>query len=270
MRCRCTTRWFFRCVGFLRRPCKRDFTILLFDTYIYAYIYYMHISPRAEADMAMREEGSEHQEEAKPIPPHPTSGEHQTRELIMPQPPRRRPPRGPEAHDLAPTLAAGVADPQDHSEVGSWSWGNVVGATVPVSCGGGALDPSPRFLLARPGPLGVSTASVLPSMYLLYCTYFTASKADNPIGQSPPPPIPQYLPPSLSLYIPRSRPPSPGPLCNLCAFGVSRTWSPPPHDPHHRYTLHDCFRTHFSPPTGASPAATPPRSVLAVLGAILN
>lgn len=215
MRCRCTTRWFFRCVGFLRRPCKRDFTILLFDTYIYAYIYYMHISPRAEADMAMREEGSEHQEEAKPIPPHPTSGEHQTRELIMPQPPRRRPPRGPEAHDLAPTLAAGVADPQDHSEVGSWSWGNVVGATVPVSCGGGALDPSPRFLLSRPGPLGVSTASVLPSMY---CTYFTASTADNPIGQSPP-----FhsisLPPPLSIYTTLSSP-IPGssvqPLCIWC------------------------------------------------------
>ena len=224
MRCRCTTRWFFRCVGFLRRPCKRDFTILLFDTYIYAYIYYMHISPRAEADMAMKEEGSEHQEEAKPIPPHPTSGEHQTRELIMPQPPRRRPPRGPEAHDLAPTLAAGVADPQDHSEVGSWSWGNVVGATVPVSCGGGALDPSPRFLLSRPGPLGVSTASVLPSMY---CTFFTASTADNPIGQSPP-----FhsisLPPPLSLYIYHALVPHPR---VLCATSVHLVYLAPGHLP---------------------------------------
>ena len=43
--------------GIWRRPCKSDFSILLFDIYVYAYIYYMHISPRAEADSAMREGG---------------------------------------------------------------------------------------------------------------------------------------------------------------------------------------------------------------------
>ena len=216
MRCRCTTRWFFRCVGFLRRPCKRDFTILLFDTYIYAYIYYMHISPRAEADMAMREEGSEHQEEAKPIPPHPTSGEHQTRELIMPQPPRRRPPvalrhttwlRHSQLEWLIPRIT-----PRLGLGVGETSWvllylSAVEGELSIPRRGSSYLDRVHWVYLQR-----------VSYQACTYCTYFTASTADNPIGQSPP-----FhsisLPPPLSIYTTLSSP-IPGysvqPLCIWC------------------------------------------------------
>ena len=225
----------------------------------------MHISPRAEADMAMKEEGSEHQEEAKPIPPHPTSGEHQTRELIMPQPPRRRPPvalrhttwlRHSQLEWLIPRIT-----PRLGLGVGETSWvllylSAVEGELSIPRRGSSYLDRVHWVYLQRVSYQACTVLSLQPRQQIT----LSASHPHSTVSPSLP----------LSLYIPRSRPPSPGPLCNLCAFGVSRTWSPPPHDPHHRYTLHDCFRTHFSPPTGASPAATPPRSVLAVLGAILN
>ena len=225
MRCRCTTRWFFRCVGFLRRPCKRDFTILLFDTYIYAYIYYMHISPRAEADMAMREEGSEHQEEAKPIPPHPTSGEHQTRELIMPQPPRRRPP-----------VALKHTTWLRHSQL-EWL---IPGITPRLGLGVGETSWVLLYLSAVEGELSIPRrgSSYLDRVHWVYlqrvsyqactyCTYFTASTADNPIGQSPPPPFHSIsLPPSLYIYhalVPHPR--------VLCATSVHLVYLAPGHLP---------------------------------------
>jgi hypothetical protein len=188
----------------------------------------------------------------------------------MPQPPRRRPP-WPLRHTtwfrhsqlqwlvpgITPRLGLGVGEP---------SW-------VLLYCTCQPWRGSSRSLAAVPP---ISTWSIgriyseCPVKHVLYCTLQPRQQITLSASH---PPHPQYLPPSLSIYTTLS---STHPRI-LCATSVHLVYlapgHPPPHHPRRsspQIHIHNRFGTHFSPPTGVSPAATPPSSVFAVLGTILN